>query len=84
MGAAVNTRETSKKTVELLVEAGADILVIDSSNGSSSYQINLLKFIKETYPQVDVVAGNGNRFFFIFRKNILTLPLSKFELESFI
>ncbi|PAV63076.1 hypothetical protein WR25_19850 isoform A [Diploscapter pachys] len=58
VGAAVNTRETSKKTVELLVEAGADILVIDSSNGSSSYQINLLKFIKETYPQIDLIAGN--------------------------
>ena len=70
MGAAVNTRETSKKTVELLVEAGADILVIDSSNGSSSYQINLLKFIKETYPQVDVIAGNGIYFFFIFREKI--------------
>ncbi|KIH69237.1 putative inosine-5'-monophosphate dehydrogenase [Ancylostoma duodenale] len=57
-GAAVNTRDTSKRTLELLVEAGADVIVIDSSNGSSSYQIEMLKYIKTTYPQVDVVAGN--------------------------
>lgn len=29
-GAAVNTRETSKKTIEMLVEAGADVIVIVS------------------------------------------------------
>ncbi|CAI4221045.1 unnamed protein product [Auanema sp. JU1783] len=57
-GAAVNTRETSKKTVALLVDAGVDIIVIDSSNGTSSYQIDMLKYIKQNFPQVDVIAGN--------------------------
>jgi IMP dehydrogenase len=58
VGAAINTRENSKKTVELLVEAGVDVLIIDSSNGASAYQVNLLKWIKETYPKVQVIAGN--------------------------
>uniref|UniRef100_A0A914ZCA3 Inosine-5'-monophosphate dehydrogenase n=1 Tax=Panagrolaimus superbus TaxID=310955 RepID=A0A914ZCA3_9BILA len=58
VGAAINTRENSKKTVELLVEAGVDVLIIDSSNGASAYQVKLLKWIKETYSQVEVIAGN--------------------------
>ncbi|XGW30556.1 hypothetical protein V3C99_009482 [Haemonchus contortus] len=57
-GAAVNTRETSKQTLDLLVDAGADVIVIDSSNGSSTYQIEMLKYIKATYPSIEVVAGN--------------------------
>ncbi|WKY06017.1 hypothetical protein Q1695_006315 [Nippostrongylus brasiliensis] len=57
-GAAVNTRETSKGTIDMLVEAGADVIVIDSSNGSSTYQIEMLKYIKGKHPQVDVIAGN--------------------------
>ncbi|KAK6018302.1 IMP dehydrogenase / GMP reductase domain protein, partial [Ostertagia ostertagi] len=48
-GAAVNTRETSKQTLDMLVEAGADLIVIDSSNGSSTYQIEMLKFECEFY-----------------------------------
>uniref|UniRef100_A0A914P1Q2 IMP dehydrogenase n=1 Tax=Panagrolaimus davidi TaxID=227884 RepID=A0A914P1Q2_9BILA len=58
VGAAINTRENSKKTVELLVEAGVDVLIIGSSNGASAYQVNLLKWIKEKYPKVQVIAGN--------------------------
>ncbi|VDM57884.1 unnamed protein product [Angiostrongylus costaricensis] len=57
-GAAINTRETSKKALQLLVEAGVDVIVIDSSNGSSTYQIEMLKYIKKTYPTLDVIAGN--------------------------
>ncbi|KAE9414614.1 hypothetical protein Angca_009319 [Angiostrongylus cantonensis] len=57
-GAAINTRETSKTALQLLVEAGVDVIVIDSSNGSSTYQIEMLKYIKKTYPTLDVIAGN--------------------------
>lgn len=58
VGAAINTRDNSKKTVDLLVEAGVDVLVIDSSNGASAYQVSLLKWIKEQHPEVQVIAGN--------------------------
>ena len=58
VGAAINTRETTLETVQLLADAGVDVLVIDSSNGSSSFQIALLKAIKQKYPNIDVVAGN--------------------------
>ncbi|KAI6176158.1 Inosine-5'-monophosphate dehydrogenase [Aphelenchoides bicaudatus] len=59
VGAAVNTRNTAVESVKLLVEAGVDVIVIDSSNGASEYQINLLKWIKKTYPDgPQVIAGN--------------------------
>ncbi|KAI6181246.1 Inosine-5'-monophosphate dehydrogenase [Aphelenchoides besseyi] len=50
---AVNTRETAKEAVEKLVKAE------DSSNGASEYQVQLLKWIKATYPDgPQVIAGN--------------------------
>uniref|UniRef100_A0A7E4ZRP2 Inosine-5'-monophosphate dehydrogenase n=1 Tax=Panagrellus redivivus TaxID=6233 RepID=A0A7E4ZRP2_PANRE len=58
VGAAINTRESSHATVTLLVEAGVDVLVVDSSNGASQYQVDLLQWLKSTYPQVQVIAGN--------------------------
>ncbi|CAB3406250.1 unnamed protein product [Caenorhabditis bovis] len=57
-GAAVNTRESSRATVDLLVEAGVDLIVIDSSNGTSTYQIDMLQWIKKTHPHIQVIAGN--------------------------
>uniref|UniRef100_F1KRU6 Inosine-5'-monophosphate dehydrogenase n=1 Tax=Ascaris suum TaxID=6253 RepID=F1KRU6_ASCSU len=59
VGAAISTRESAKESVKLLAEAGVDVLVIDSSQGASTYQISLLKWIKENYPQSpQVIAGN--------------------------
>ena len=56
--AAIGTREQDKDRLKLLVDAGLDIVILDSSQGNSTFQIKMLKFVKQTYPQIDVVAGN--------------------------
>lgn len=56
-GAGLNTRDY-KERVPALVAAGVDVVVFDSSDGYSTYQHDAVKWVKETYPNLIVGAGN--------------------------
>lgn len=54
---AVGVAEDLERRASALVQAGVDVLVLDSAHGHSEGIIEALKFLKDTY-DVDVVAGN--------------------------
>ena len=58
VGAAVSTRPSDRERLAELVRNGVDVVVIDSSQGDSVYQIQMLEHVKAEYPQLDAIAGN--------------------------
>lgn len=58
VGAGINTRDYEER-VPALVEAGADVLVIDSSEGYSEWQKLTIEYVRNTYGE-DVKIGAGN------------------------
>ena len=58
VGASIGTRPNDRDRCRALVEAGVDLIVIDSSQGDSVFQIELIQFIKKEFPNTQVVGGN--------------------------
>ena len=58
VGAAVGVGEGTEERVEALVRAGVDAIVVDTAHGHSKGVIDRVRWVKDHYPQVDVVGGN--------------------------
>merc|ERR1712137_1355738 len=58
VGAAVGVKEGDIERAEALVEAGADVIVVDIAHGHSDLAVNAIRALKERIPNVDVIAGN--------------------------
>ena len=56
--AAIGTRPKDKTRAAALVKAGVDVIVIDSSQGNSTYQLDMVRHLKSSYPDLQVVGGN--------------------------
>ena len=58
VGAAVGTGPETPERVAALVDAGVDVVIVDTAHGHSRGVIDRVKWVKETYPQVQVIGGN--------------------------
>ena len=58
VGAAVGVSEDTDKRVELLVEAGVDVIVVDTAHGHSKGVLNRIKWIKKNFPTTEILGGN--------------------------
>ncbi len=58
VGAAVGTGSDAIERVKALVEAGADIITIDSAHGHSKGVVERIKEIRAAFPKLDIIGGN--------------------------
>lgn len=57
-GAALSTKPEDRERLVALVDAGVDVIVIDSAQGDSVYQIDMIRHVKDNYPDLQVIGGN--------------------------
>jgi IMP dehydrogenase len=58
VGASVGTSGETEARVAALVEAGVDVLVVDTAHGHSRGVLDRVRWVKAHYPRVDVIGGN--------------------------
>ena len=57
-GAAVGVGEDTLRRVEALINAGVDVITVDSAHGHSRNVIDTVRKIRDKFPDIDLVAGN--------------------------
>jgi IMP dehydrogenase len=58
VGAAVGIGPESKERVAALQQAGVDVIVVDTAHGHSQGVLDHVKWVKTTYPNLQVIGGN--------------------------
>ena len=58
VGAAVGSSNEHVERAEALIEAQADVIVVDTAHGHSKYVIDFVKNLKKKHPEVEIIAGN--------------------------
>lgn len=58
IGASVGVNGEAQAQVKVLAEAGVDILTLDIAHGHSVQMLEMLKWVKDKFPKLEVIAGN--------------------------
>ncbi len=58
VGAAVGVTANTMERIDALIESGVDVITIDTAHGHSEGVIEMVQQVKETYPGLNLIAGN--------------------------
>ncbi len=58
VGAAVGVGEGTEERAEALIDAGADVIVVDTAHGHSRNVLDRVRWIKRNFPKTQVIGGN--------------------------
>ena len=58
VGAAIGVGEGTDERASLLVEAGVDVLIVDTAHGHSQGVLDRVQWVKKNFPKVEVIGGN--------------------------
>jgi IMP dehydrogenase len=58
VGAAIGVGEGTEERAEALVEAGVDVIIVDTAHGHSEGVLKRVRWLKRTYPKLQVIGGN--------------------------
>ncbi|MEI7795952.1 MAG: IMP dehydrogenase [Methylococcaceae bacterium] len=58
VGAAVGTGSDTAERVAALVEAGVDVIIVDTAHGHSQGVLDRVRWVKQNYPNLQVIGGN--------------------------
>ena len=58
VAAAIGTGPDSPDRIDAIIEAGVDVVVVDTAHGHSQFVLDQVKYVKDKYPEVSVIGGN--------------------------
>jgi IMP dehydrogenase len=58
VAAAIGTAPDSPDRIDAIIEAGVDVVVVDTAHGHSQFVLDQVKYVKDKYPEVSVIGGN--------------------------
>ncbi|KTD51762.1 inosine-5'-monophosphate dehydrogenase [Legionella quinlivanii] len=58
VGAAVGVGEGTDERIEALIDAGVDVVIVDTAHGHSEGVLNRVRWIKKNFPSIQVIGGN--------------------------
>ncbi len=58
VAAAIGTGPDSADRIDAIVEAGVDVVIVDTAHGHSQFVLDQVKYVKDKYPNVSVIGGN--------------------------
>jgi IMP dehydrogenase len=58
VGAAIGVGDGTRERAAMLVEAGVDVIVVDTAHGHAQGVLDTVRWVKTSFPNVDVVGGN--------------------------